>query len=195
MAAESTRSTLLLRVRDTEDEGAWREFDDRYRELILRYGRARGLQEADAEDVRQTVMVGLSRSLRRFEYRRGQGRFRDYLRRVTTNAVNTAVSHPSASPKLLSMEELEQGDHSDEDRDATWDREWMHHHFRVALRRARKAFEPRSIAVFEDLLAGRSVKHVADEHGISPDAVYKVKFRLRDHLEQLIAEQLQDEDS
>ena len=63
MSPHTTHPTLLSRVRDHEDHRSWREFDSRYRELILRFCRRRGLQQSDAEDVRQIVMLNLARAL------------------------------------------------------------------------------------------------------------------------------------
>ena len=53
MARESTptRASLLSRVRDPENDAAWREFEATYRDLIIRYCRARALQVADAAQV------------------------------------------------------------------------------------------------------------------------------------------------
>ncbi|MCA9253978.1 MAG: sigma-70 family RNA polymerase sigma factor, partial [Phycisphaerales bacterium] len=82
MSPDTTRASLLLRIRDPDDQRAWREFDGAYGELIVRYCRARGLQLVDAEDVRQLVMLNLSRSIPRFEYQPEVGRFRDYLRTI-----------------------------------------------------------------------------------------------------------------
>ncbi len=73
MSSSTTSPTLLSRVRNPADKVAWREFDARYGEMIVRYGRRRGLQHADAEDIRQIVMVRLSKALLAFNYspRRG----------------------------------------------------------------------------------------------------------------------------
>ena len=48
---ELTRASLLSRVRNVSDEGAWREFEALYHDLLVRFCRRRGLQEADASDV------------------------------------------------------------------------------------------------------------------------------------------------
>ena len=51
------------RMRDHQDDEAWREFERRYRDLIVRYCLKRGLQRNDAEDVRQMVLLNLARQL------------------------------------------------------------------------------------------------------------------------------------
>ncbi|MDA0666364.1 MAG: hypothetical protein O3A95_09370 [Planctomycetota bacterium] len=76
MVSGPTRPSLLLRLRDASDEKAWNEFDDTYRGLILGYCRRRGLQHGDAEDVRQMVMMNLSKAAQgSFAYNPERGRF------------------------------------------------------------------------------------------------------------------------
>lgn len=192
--ADDTRATLLSRVRDPSDERAWREFDERYRELILRYGRRRGLQPANAEDVRQLVMLGLSKSLRSFKYDPARGRFRDYLGRVVRNAVTRFVSCPNDTAGSLQEHELERlADPAGDRQDETWEREWVEHHFRRAMAKAERAFEPKCLDVFRHLLAGESTEEVATAFDMTTAAVHKVKQRVRDHLRARIDEQIRDE--
>ena len=56
-----TRSSLLIRVRDPADQAVWHEFAEIYRPLILRLARQKGMQEADADDVAQEVLVFVSK--------------------------------------------------------------------------------------------------------------------------------------
>ena len=48
---DSTRATLLLRLRDRTDSLSWQAFHQRYGELLLRYARSRGASAVDAEDI------------------------------------------------------------------------------------------------------------------------------------------------
>ena len=50
-AAPITRPSLLLRVRDVNDDAAWAQFVEIYTPLIYAYCRSRGLQDSDAADV------------------------------------------------------------------------------------------------------------------------------------------------
>ena len=43
MAVPSTAVSLLSRCRDTSDQAAWRELDERYRDLLICFCRRRGL--------------------------------------------------------------------------------------------------------------------------------------------------------
>jgi len=77
-----TSTTLLRRLRcDPTDQAAWGEFVDRYGRMIFRWCRRWGLQEADAEDVTQNVLLELARQMRTFEYDRA-GSFRGWLRTI-----------------------------------------------------------------------------------------------------------------
>ena len=73
--AVDTRPTLLARLLDPQpDPSSWDEFVRCYRDQIHSWCRAWGLQDTDAEDVTQSVLVRLLRKLRRFRY--GPGTFK-----------------------------------------------------------------------------------------------------------------------
>jgi RNA polymerase sigma-70 factor (ECF subfamily) len=85
-SALRTRASLLARLRDpADDQAAWELFVDRYGPKIYGWCRYWGLQEADAEDVTQTVMLKLAEKLRSFEYDR-TGSFRAWLKTLTQHA-------------------------------------------------------------------------------------------------------------
>lgn len=80
--ASRTSATLLQRLRkDPADQAAWDEFVERYGRMIFGWCRHWGLQEPDAEDVTQNVMVELVRQMRTFIYD-PSGSFRGWLRTV-----------------------------------------------------------------------------------------------------------------
>jgi len=64
-----TNVTLLGRLRrDPNDRAAWNEFVARYQPKILEWCRGRGLQEPDAHDATQSVLLKLSRLMATFPY-------------------------------------------------------------------------------------------------------------------------------
>lgn len=195
MESRETRASLLSRVRDPGDDAAWREFDETYRDLIVRYCRARGLQTADAEDVRQLVMIGLAKALRSFEYQPQRGRFRHYLCRTIRNAITQNQARPKHAAEPLDMHGLGlAAEPGSEESDAVWEREWMDHHYRLAMKTIRESFEAQSIQVFDSLLDGRAVDDVAREFGTTAQAVHKIKQRIRNRMMELVQEQIRSED-
>jgi RNA polymerase sigma-70 factor, ECF subfamily len=195
MNSQPTRSSLLVRLRDPADTAAWREFESRYGELIVRYARARGLQMCDAEDVRQIVLSKLFRRLPTFEYAPERGRFRDYLGTAVRNTLREWAACPDRSVRAVDPEVLARAEPLETaEADPAWEREWVDHHFRLALAAVAEQVEPQSMAVFNRLLAGHSVEEVAGAEGMSIEAVRKVRQRLRARLTEQIQQQVRDED-
>ncbi len=82
----STRVTLLTRLKqDPSDQRGWGEFVESYGPHIYRWCRQWKLQDADAEDVTQNILVKLSHNLRAFAYDPSRS-FRGWLKTVAHNA-------------------------------------------------------------------------------------------------------------
>jgi RNA polymerase sigma-70 factor (ECF subfamily) len=81
-----TRITLLGRLRlDPGDQAAWGEFVEHYGSRIYGWCRKWNLQEADAQDVTQNVLLKLAQKLREFSYDPTRS-FRAWLKTLTHHA-------------------------------------------------------------------------------------------------------------
>ena len=82
----ATRITLLGRLRrDPANQAAWGEFVEHYGGKIYQWCRKWNLQEADAQDVTQNVLLKLARKLREFTYDPSRS-FRAWLKTLTHHA-------------------------------------------------------------------------------------------------------------
>src|SRR5437660_11404074 len=82
----TTRVTLLTQLRqDPSGQAGWDEFVERYGRHIDRWCRQWKLQDADAEDVTQDILVKLTRKLRAFAYDPSRS-FRSWLKTVAHHA-------------------------------------------------------------------------------------------------------------
>lgn len=82
----TTCVTLLTQLRhDPTGQAGWDEFVDRYGRHIYRWCRQWKLQDADAEDVTQNILVKLTQKLRAFAYDPSRS-FRSWLKTVAHNA-------------------------------------------------------------------------------------------------------------
>lgn len=82
-----TRGSLLQRLHDTPDNAeAWAEFVRIYGDVVIRWCRGCGLQDSDAADVAQDVLVRFWKQAVKFSYDPSQ-RFRGYLRQIVNSAL------------------------------------------------------------------------------------------------------------
>ena len=86
---DTTRPSLLLRVRDAGNAEAWRDFDAIYRPMLFRFARSRGLGDAEAEDVVQHCFTAVQHHIRSFDYDPSRGRFKGWLRTLVNNRVRS----------------------------------------------------------------------------------------------------------
>jgi RNA polymerase sigma-70 factor (ECF subfamily) len=80
-----TRHSLLVRLSVPADADAWTEFLEVYETAVLQYCRSRGLQEADARDVMQEVLLAVHRSMDEWRPTGRPGGFRAWLMRTSHN--------------------------------------------------------------------------------------------------------------
>jgi RNA polymerase sigma-70 factor (ECF subfamily) len=82
----TTRVTLLVQLRQNpSDQASWDEFVERYGRHIYRWCRQWKLQDADAEDVTQNILVKLTQKIGAFAYDPSRS-FRAWLKTVAHHA-------------------------------------------------------------------------------------------------------------
>ena len=79
------------------NEAAWRRFLARYESLMDGWCRLAGLQVADANDLKQSVMTGLLTALKQFRYDPASS-FRGYLRTCANNALRKFFGERGRKP-------------------------------------------------------------------------------------------------
>lgn len=195
----NTSRTLLLRVREAEDREAWVEFVDRYTPKIYNWCRRYHLQESDAADVTQEVLVKLVRAMNSFEYDPQRGSFRGWLKTVTANAVRDLVaswkkagrgSGDTAIGQVLAMVEDEKAVESLRSQIETCHQEEL-------LAQAERLVEPRVQshtwqAYRLTAIEQRRATEVAETLGVPVSEVYVAKSRVLKMLRQVVQE-LSDE--
>jgi RNA polymerase sigma factor (sigma-70 family) len=90
----TTCVTLLARLRhDPTDQAGWGVFVERYGRHIYRWCRQWQLQDADAEDVTQDILMKLAQKLRAFAYDPSRS-FRGWLKTLAHHAWRDFVDSP-----------------------------------------------------------------------------------------------------
>jgi len=187
---------LLVRVRDPADQAAWHEFVEIYRPLILRLARQKGMQEADADDVAQQVLVAVARAVEQRPHDPKRAKFRTWLNRVAHNAILNALtrgrpdrgSGDSALLAVLNQHESRTGPDSDLLR-----LEHRREVFRWAARQVRKEFHQDTWDAFWlTAVEGRAVEAVAEELAKNRGAVYAARSRVVRRIQEKVAEYEQE---
>lgn len=189
-----TRPSLLCRICDPGDTQSWQTFVDVYGPLIYRHARARGLQDADAAEVTQEVLLQVSRSIQKFEYRPEQARFRDWLGTVTLNKIRSFLRHQAATDHVQGETAPEVLDHiASGQPDTQWAEEFHQHVLQTALARTRPHFEEQTWRAFELVWREqRSEAEVAQELGQRINWVYLAKSRVLKRLRAEVQELAED---
>jgi RNA polymerase sigma-70 factor (ECF subfamily) len=173
----ATRVTLLQRLRDPDDQDAWREFVELYGPLVFNFARRRLGQEEDSADVMQEVLGAVLRG----RYQRPRGRFQKWLITVVLNKVRDFHAAQARRCEISGGTQVAQrlqeepcpGDEQE------WDRERQRHLFRAAAACVRARTSPAHWEVFvRTALDGQSGQEVAGALGLSVTNVYAIKSRL-----------------
>jgi len=187
----TTRASLLLRLGDSEDHEAWVEFVSLYEPVIYRSLRRHGLQDADAQDVMQELLLAVSRSIDRWEART-HGSFRGWLRRVARNLTVNWLKRGGrqARPGGRDLQPLldalpAAGDHDS----IEFDREIRRAFFQRAAHRVQGEVRHSTWRAFwETSIVGTSAAETARMLGMTPGAVRVASCRVMARLRAAVAE-------
>ncbi len=187
--SRSTHASLLFRLRDLHDTGAWQLFVSTYAPLIYRYCRRQGLQEADTADVTQEVLSQVTRSIATFDYQPERGRFRDWLGAVVRSKV--ARHHQNRARRKTAWTDQASSGALDEviasEIDSEWADEFNAHLLQVALERIKADFEETNWRAFEMVwIENKGSAEAASTLGMTPSAVYVSKWRVLKRLREEI---------
>ena len=186
---ETTRSSVIRAVADTENEAAWQRFFDLYAGFVFSIARSKGLNDTDADDIVQMVFSDLARNLPSFKYDREKGRFRSYLAALVKWRVIDRLKavRRDADLKADFMEEAKSAA-TTEDEDFE-EREWQSAAMEETLRRIKPEVRPEHYAAFvASAVEGQDTDVVTKLYGISRDSLYQIRKRLTVKLREKLAE-------
>ncbi|MBU0755633.1 MAG: sigma-70 family RNA polymerase sigma factor [Planctomycetes bacterium] len=190
----TTHTSLLTRLAEEVNPKAWREFHDRYADLIRGFTYRYGLQPMDGDDIVQEVLFTLSKAMNRFKYDPQKGRFRSYLKTLTLHKIFQLFRQKDGKTLLMDMDVPESGAKTNPEVEAIWEEEWRQYHVRHAMARLESEFSEKDrIAFSHYAVKGYPAAETAADLGISLDQVYQAKSRILKRLSEMIDEQVRDE--
>ena len=82
-----TRATLLVRLKDCEDQKSWQEFYDTYWRMIYGLATRAGLPDSEAQDILQDTVIKVAEQMPRFQYDPKLGTFKGWLLKIARRRV------------------------------------------------------------------------------------------------------------
>lgn len=171
----TTRPSLLIRLRDCQDDDAWRAFSHLYGPLIFSFLRHRGLQEQDAAEVMQESLLQISKSIQKFTYQPERGRFRDWVYSVVRSKLSEFHRKRTRQPQL---QQTMLENFSSAASEGVWKDIWLEHVVSAALARVQDRLQSTTWTAFRRIwLELAEPAEVATELGRNITWVYLAKSR------------------
>jgi len=192
-----TRDSLLVQVRSLENREAWDQFALIYRPVIYRLARHRGLQDADAQDLSQQVLIAVASAIGRWEKSDENVKFRHWLRRVARNAIVNALSRrprDRAAGGTSIQELLVEQPQIDPESETQIELEYRRELYLRAARMVRGDIDPDTWRAFEmTVIENRSVDEAALELNKPVGSIYAARSRIMRRLREAVRELEQSE--
>ena len=180
-----TRQSLLIRLKNWDDQDSWRDFFKTYWKLIYGVAVQAGLTDAEAQEVVQETVILVARKMPGFTYDPALGSFKNWLLHTTrwriadqfrkrrrargraqTETARTATIERVADPAGFRLE-------------AVWEAEWERNLVNAALEKVKRLVKPKQYQIFDLYVVKQwPVEKVARVLGINVGQIYMAKHRV-----------------
>lgn len=193
-AQTTTHATLLAKLAHGGEPSAWREFVDRYGDLIRGFAVRQNVKPVDCDDIVQDVLLALTRSMPNFRYDPARGKFRSYLKTAVIHAIYRKSFQSKGEVSLEELEEISRTTGADPDVDVQWETEWRQYHLRLAMKTIGVEFNDADRRAFHMYaVEGHSAAETAAALEQNVDQVYQAKSRIVRRLGELVELQIAEE--
>lgn len=188
-----TRASLLLRLKDLDDQSSWDEFYDLYHDLIFSVARRAGLNEVEAVEVVQDTLISVAKKMPGFTYEPAKDSFRGWLLTVTRWRIRDQLAkrseQPGRAPRMASPAQHEEEtrtaavdrvpDPGGPDWEAIWEQEWESQLLQTALARIKRQVHPQHYQIYHlNVILGQPAPEVARALGVNAAQIYLAKHRV-----------------
>ncbi|MCM8527103.1 MAG: RNA polymerase sigma factor [Lentisphaeraceae bacterium] len=179
-----TKVTLLMRLKDSQDEKSWDEFYFYYAPYVKNLVRQFNLPEVDVSDVTQLILVRVWKSFPKFNYDKSKGLFRSWLAAISRNATINYISSKSSrnSRQNVPLEDLDFSSTVSPEVEEICEKEWRRHISSLAWENIKKDLSDRMRISFTKSLSGIEKDVIAAELDIESNTVQVYKQRVANKL-------------
>lgn len=191
-----TRDSLIVQVQNPANREAWEQFTAIYRPVIFRLARTRGMQDADADDLAQQVLLAVARAIPDWQSNKPQSRFRHWLHRITKNAILNALTRGPKDPAVggSGFMNLIHGVSKPDNIELQLELEYRRQVYRQAAEIVRDAVQEQTWRVFVmTIIEGQSTESVARQMSTTIGNVHAIRSRVMRRL-QIAVKDIQEAD-
>lgn len=183
---DATSLSLLSQLSRSSEAEAWSRLVAMYQPLIRGWIGRHGVQDSDADDLVQEVLLAVSTDLGRFEHGGQPGAFRAWMRGILVNRLRNFWRSRDRRPLVAGSDVdamLAQLDDPASEATRVWNRQHDEHVVRQLLALSEPNFTPNTWTAFTRVaLNGERPDEVAAELGMSLNAVVIAKSRVLSRL-------------
>lgn len=184
-----TSMTLLNRLQQTDDPENWNRLFGLYAPLLATWLRKYEVQQSDADDLVQEVLMAVSKNLPGFAHNGRPGAFRAWLRTILVNRLRhfwrTRGRHPQAPGDSDIDRRLTQLEDPASHLSQLWNQQHDQFVAEQILSYSQQFFSAETWTVFKKVaIEGQRPDTVASDMGISVNAVFIAKSRVLRRLRQ-----------
>ena len=178
MSFQSTRITLIQRIKNRVDETSWEEFTHWYSPYIMAILRRSGIPHSQLEDLKQDILISIWKSIEKFEYDPTKCSFRTWLSTISRNKIYDFFARQKTKNNYESK--LQDSPLDKAEIDQIIEREWRLYIAGKAFERVSQQFNNKAIEAYRNFQSGKGVDLVAQELNISESSVYVYNKRVKD---------------
>ncbi len=197
MVENTTRLTLLMRLKDGGSDDDWTDFNRFYHGLVRSWARHFGCPDSAVEDIYQNTMMAIIPALPRFNHTGRPGCFRSWLKTIVQRRVYDHFRREMKHvPKSKDKDDVlkssvpqwhpppdEQADPYAGNREAELDRIWLRQLMEEGMKAARKRVKPEKYESFRRyVIYQESVTDVSRDMGIRVGTIFQHKSSFLDVL-------------
>ncbi len=185
-----TTTQVLEDLKKSNDAPVWISFRDHFYPVVFNFAKTLGLRETDAEDAAQEIMLSFLKAFREGKYDREKGHLSHWLfgvaKRVVLNFRKQLPQEHFVADNTTGTSFWNNIVENEDSIRQTWDTQWRYMVLEKCLQRARKEIDKKVFETFElYALSQKPAEQVAQQLGISLNAVYIAKSRVLSKLRQL----------
>jgi RNA polymerase sigma factor (sigma-70 family) len=181
--SSDTRSSLLGRLKNFDDDASWRAFHSTYAKLLRTQALHAGLDATEADDVVQETFIEISGRMQNFQYDRSAGSFKAWLLQLARWRIISQLRkrrHPTLSIEGMASngEDISDLPGCAVEFDASWEQSWEQAVFEMAMSALKRKWAPKQFQAIDLLMVKHwSVQRVCSQLGINPTHLYVLKLR------------------